>query len=81
MAKPVKPLTLGDCVARKIALEVLCLGCLHRKLIDPAPFAVRFGDDYRVPNLNGKLKCSMCTSARCQVTPSATPLKDAVSRA
>jgi hypothetical protein len=77
MAKPTKPLTLGDCVARKIMLEVMCLGCLHRKQVDPAPFALRFGADYRVPNLNGKLKCSMCTSSHCQVTPATSAVKSA----
>lgn len=74
MPKSPAAVTLGDCVRRKEALEVMCLGCLHRKLVDPAPFALRFGDDYRVPNLNGKLKCSMCTSMRCQVTPAGVPV-------
>ena len=75
MAKLPKPVTLGDCVARKEALEVVCLGCRHRKLVDPGPFALRFGEDYRVPNLNGKLQCSMCTSRSCQVTPSGVPIR------
>ena len=74
MTKPPRPLTLGDCVRRKESLQVVCLGCLHRKLIDPTPFALRFGDDYRVSNLNGKLKCSMCTSSHCQVTPAGVPI-------
>ena len=60
-------LTLGQCAEKNIDLEVLCTGCLRRKIVPAKLFAMKFGADTVPPNLNGKLKCGMCSSTRCEV--------------
>jgi hypothetical protein len=60
-------LTLGQCAERKIEIEVLCTGCLRRKTVPAHVFVTKFGPDVVPPNLNGRLKCAVCSSNRCQV--------------
>ena len=62
-----KLLTLGQLADRDIELEVLCTGCLRRKNVPAKLFVGKFGADTVPPNLNGKLKCGMCSSTRCEV--------------
>lgn len=62
-----KLLTLGQLADRNMDLEVVCTGCLRRKTVPAKLFMGKFGPDTVPPNLNGKLKCGMCTSTRCEV--------------
>jgi len=62
-----KLLTLGQCADRNVDLEVLCTGCLRRKTVPAKLFVGKFGADTVPPNLNGKLKCGVCSSTRCEV--------------
>jgi hypothetical protein len=63
-----KLLTLGQCADRDIELEVLCTGCLRRKKVPAKLLAAKFDRDLFPPNLNGRLKCAICSSTRCEVT-------------
>ena len=60
-------LTLGQCAERNIDLEVLCTGCLRRKTVPAKLLLGKFSADTVPPNLNGKLKCGLCSSTRCEV--------------
>lgn len=62
-----KLLTLGQLADKGIDLEVLCTGCLRRKTVPAKLFMSKFGAETVPPNLNGKLKCAMCSSTRCEV--------------
>jgi len=62
-----KLLTLGQCAEKKLDIEVLCTGCLRRKLVPASTLKAHFGADVVPPNLNGRLKCAICSSNRCQV--------------
>ena len=62
-----KLLTLGQCADRNLDLEVLCTGCLRRKTVTAKLLLGKFGADIVPPNLNGKLKCGVCSSTRCEV--------------
>ncbi|GGF31276.1 hypothetical protein GCM10011611_41780 [Aliidongia dinghuensis] len=60
-------LTLGQCAERGLQIEVLCTGCLRRKTVSAGTLLAKFGPDIVPPNLNGRLKCAVCSSNRCQV--------------
>ena len=59
-------LTLGQCAERGLDIEVLCTGCLRRKTVPAKVLAQKFDHDLMPPNLNGKLKCAVCSSTRCE---------------
>lgn len=61
-----KLLTLGQCADKGLDIEVLCTGCLRRKTVPARGLAQKFGPDLMPPNLNGKLKCGICSSTRCE---------------
>ncbi len=62
-----KLLNLGQLAEKNAELEILCTGCLRRKTVPAKLFVGKFGADTVPPNLNGKLKCAMCSSTRCEV--------------
>jgi hypothetical protein len=62
-----KMLNLGQCADRNVDIEVLCTGCLRRKTVSARLLAGKFGAETVPPNLNGKLKCGVCSSTRCEV--------------
>jgi hypothetical protein len=63
-----KLLNLGQCADRNLEVEVLCTGCYRRKTVPAKVLAARFDRELFPPNLNGRLKCAMCSSTRCEVT-------------
>ncbi|HEV2674848.1 MAG TPA: hypothetical protein VGV37_09930 [Aliidongia sp.] len=62
----VRLLTLGQCADKGLDVEVLCLGCLRRKTVPARTLAAKFGADLMPLNLNGKLKCGVCSTTRCE---------------
>ena len=52
--------TLGDLIASKSALVIICQQCKHRRLLFPPVLASRLGVNFPVVNLPRRLRCAEC---------------------
>jgi hypothetical protein len=52
--------TLGDLVRAKMALVAVCRRCKHRRVLYPANFIPRYGEDFPAIELRKHLRCSGC---------------------
>jgi hypothetical protein len=52
--------TLRQLVNEKIALVAHCRRCKHQRLLYPAEYIARFGDDFLVSELRERLRCVAC---------------------
>jgi hypothetical protein len=52
--------TLGQLVNAKMALVAICRRCKHQRVLFPANYILRFGEDCRAIELREHLRCSSC---------------------
>jgi len=52
--------TLGELVAEKMALVAICRRCRHQRVLFPANYIPRFGEDCPAIALRERLRCSSC---------------------
>jgi len=52
--------TLGQLIASKMALVAICRRCKHQRVLFPANYVPRFGEDYPAIELRKHLRCSSC---------------------
>jgi hypothetical protein len=52
--------TLGQLVNEKMALLAICRRCKHRRVLFPANYISRFGENFPAIGLRGRLRCSSC---------------------
>jgi len=52
--------TLGQLVLAKMALVAVCRRCKHRRVLYPANFIDRFGEDLPAIEIRKHLRCSSC---------------------
>jgi len=52
--------TLGQLVSAKMALVAICRRCKHQRVLFPANYIGRFGDNYPAIELRERLCCSSC---------------------
>lgn len=52
--------TLGQMVLAKMALVAVCRGCKHRRVLYPASFIGRYGEDFPAIGLRKHLHCTGC---------------------
>jgi hypothetical protein len=52
--------TLGQLIHSKMALVAICRRCKHRRVLFPANYIERFGEDYPAIELPKHLRCSSC---------------------
>ncbi len=48
-------------------LRALCHGCYYTKTLDHEALINRYGENYPIPELNTKLRCTRCGSRDCKV--------------
>jgi len=52
--------TLGQLIDSKMALVAICRRCKHQRVLYPADYAKRFGEDCPAIALREHLRCSSC---------------------
>ncbi len=52
--------TLGQMLRAKMALVAVCRRCKHRRVLYPANFIARYGEDFPAIELRHHLRCSSC---------------------
>jgi hypothetical protein len=52
--------TLGQMVRAKMALVAICRRCKHRRVLYPANFIPRYGEDFPAIELRKQLRCTGC---------------------
>ena len=52
--------TLGQLVDSKMALVATCRRCKHQRVLYPANYIERFGENCRAIELRERLRCSSC---------------------
>jgi hypothetical protein len=52
--------TLGQLVSAKMALVAVCRRCKHQRVLFPANYIARFGEEYPSIELRKFLRCSSC---------------------
>jgi hypothetical protein len=52
--------TLGQLVSAKMALVAICRRCKHQRVLFPANYIERLGDNYPAIELRERLRCSCC---------------------
>jgi hypothetical protein len=52
--------TLGQLVLAKMALVAVCRRCKHRRVLYPANFITRFGENFPAIELRKHLRCAGC---------------------
>jgi hypothetical protein len=52
--------TLGQLVIAKMALVAVCRRCKHRRVLYPANFIPRYGEDFPAIELRKHLRCTGC---------------------
>jgi hypothetical protein len=52
--------TLGQLVESKMALVAICRRCKHRRVLFPANYLARYGEDFPAIELRERLCCSGC---------------------
>jgi len=52
--------TLGQLVNEKMALVAICRRCKHRRVLFPANYISRFGENFPAIGLRDRLRCSSC---------------------
>ena len=52
--------TLGQLVSAKMALVAVCRRCKHRRLLFPANYIARFGEDFPAIELRKHMRCTGC---------------------
>jgi hypothetical protein len=63
--------TLGQLVESKMALVAICRRCKHERVLYPANFIERFGDDCPAIALREHLRCSSCRGGMANLHESA----------
>src|SRR5215467_15492166 len=53
--------TLGQLIDSKMALVAICRRCKHQRVLYPAQFIERFGEDWPAIELRERLRCSSCS--------------------
>ena len=64
---PTNPLRLSQAVQRRLRLDAVCHSCHHRAPLDATELMLRVGEDFPVPRLNGRLRCTACNSKQAEV--------------
>ena len=52
--------TLGQMTLAKMALVAICRRCKHRRVLYPADFISRYGENFPVIELRKHLRCTSC---------------------
>jgi hypothetical protein len=52
--------TLGELINAKMALVAICRRCKHQRVLYPADYTARFGEDCPAILLREHLRCSEC---------------------
>jgi hypothetical protein len=52
--------TLGQLIIAKMALVAVCRRCKHQRVLFPANYITRFGEDYPAIELRERLRCNNC---------------------
>jgi len=52
--------TLGQLVDAKMALVAICRRCKHQRVLFPASYIERFGEDFPAIGLRERLRCRSC---------------------
>jgi hypothetical protein len=52
--------TLGEMVRAKMAVVAICRHCKHRRVLYPANFIPRYGEDFPTIELRNHLRCTGC---------------------
>jgi hypothetical protein len=55
--------TLGELINAKMALVAICRRCKHQRVLYPADYTARFGEDCPAILLREHLRCSECRKA------------------
>jgi hypothetical protein len=61
------PLRLNQAVQRRLRLDAVCHSCHHRAALDATELMLRMGEDFPVPRLNGRLRCTACNGKQAEV--------------
>ena len=64
---PTNPLRLNQAVQRRLRLDAVCHSCHHRAPLDATELMLRVGEDFPVPRLNGRLRCTACNGKQAEV--------------
>jgi len=75
---PINPLRLSQAVKRRLRLDAVCHSCHHRAPLDATELMLRMGEDFPVPRLNGRLRCTACNGKQAEVLvlPKARPVHE-----
>jgi transcription elongation factor Elf1 len=57
-------MTLANAAENRLRLLVSCEACGHRAEFDPAALAAQLGEDFPVPGLRTRFRCSKCGSRK-----------------
>jgi ribosomal protein L40E len=66
-SSPANPLRLSQAIQRRLRLDAVCHSCHHRAPLDATELMLRVGEDFPVPRLNGRLRCTACNGKQAEV--------------
>ena len=58
--EPRNPTTLADMIHEGLSIFCWCNRCGHNSNIDPVPLVTALGPLFPVPELGGRMRCSLC---------------------
>lgn len=58
--EPKNPTTLADMIHEGLSVFCWCNSCGHNSTVDPVPLATALGPLFPVPELGGRMRCSLC---------------------
>ena len=58
--EPKNPTTLADMIHEGLSIFCWCNRCGHNSNIDPVPLVTTLGPLFPVPELGGRMRCSLC---------------------
>ena len=76
---PEHPATLADMIHEGLSIFCWCNRCGHNSTIDPVPLTNVLGSSFPVPELGGRMLCSLCkTTDQLGLIMAAAKLRDIV---
>ena len=67
--EPKNPTTLADMIHEGLSIFCWCNRCVHNSNISPVPLVTALGPLFPVPELGGRMRCSLCQARDISTRP------------